>query len=45
MIKHYRPTVNVVERPTSMGGKGYQITEKHKKTIPYLYKKIMEDLK
>ena len=45
MIKHYRPTVNVVERPTSLGGKGYNIIDRHELTIPYLYKKIVGGLK
>jgi hypothetical protein len=37
MIDHYRPKVNVVQRPTSLGGKGYTIIEKHEKSIPTLY--------
>jgi len=37
MIKHYRPTVNVVERPTSLGGEGIQVIEKHQLTLPTLY--------
>jgi len=45
MTKHYRPTVNVVERPTSLGGKGYQIIGRHEDTVPYLYRKIKEGLK
>jgi len=37
MIKHYRPRVNVVERPTRTGGgKGYQITGHHEIMIPLL---------
>ena len=38
MINHYRPRVNVVERPTSLEGKGFIIIEKHEKTIPTLHK-------
>jgi deoxyhypusine synthase len=37
MIDHYRPRVNVVERPTSLGGKGFTIIEKHEKSIPTLH--------
>ncbi|MEX2049560.1 MAG: hypothetical protein WEB90_08285 [Gemmatimonadota bacterium] len=37
MIKHYRPRMNVVERPTRTGGgKGYQITGHHEIMIPLL---------
>jgi hypothetical protein len=37
MTKHYRPRVNVVERPTRTGGgKGYQITGHHEIMIPLL---------
>ena len=42
MIKHYRPHVNIVVRPTSLGGKGYHIIEKHEKTVPSLHKMIIE---
>ena len=44
MIDHYRPRVNVVERPTSLGGKGIVIIEKHQKSVPTLYKLIMDKL-
>ncbi|HDH58153.1 MAG TPA: hypothetical protein ENF16_06045 [Bacteroidetes bacterium] len=36
MIQHYRPRVNVVQRPTLGGGKGYQITGHHEIMIPLL---------
>ena len=37
MIRHYRPRVNVVERPTRTGGgQGYQITGHHEIMIPML---------
>jgi hypothetical protein len=37
MVRHYRPRVNVVERPTRTGGgKGYQITGHHEIMIPLL---------
>jgi hypothetical protein len=44
MLKHYRPTVNVVERPTSLGGIGLQIQAKHEETIPTLYKLICDNI-
>lgn len=37
MFRHYRPRVNVVERPTRTGGgRGYQITGHHEIMIPLL---------
>jgi hypothetical protein len=36
MIRHYRPRVNVVERPTLAGGKGYSITGHHELLVPLL---------
>ncbi len=36
MIQHYRPGVNVVNRPTMAGGKGYSITGHHEIMIPLL---------
>ncbi len=36
MIRHYRPRMNVVERPTLGGGKGYSITGHHEINIPLL---------
>jgi hypothetical protein len=37
MVRHYRPRVNVVERPTRTGGgRGYQITGHHEIMIPLL---------
>ncbi|MDP3766179.1 MAG: hypothetical protein Q8R04_06720 [Nanoarchaeota archaeon] len=41
MIDHYRPRENVVTRPTSLGGKGFVIIERHEKTIPTLHRKII----
>ncbi len=42
MIDHYRPRENVVKRPTSLGGKGFIIIEKHEKTIPTLHRKLVD---
>jgi hypothetical protein len=36
MARHYRPRVNVVERPTEIGGAGYEITGHHELMIPLL---------
>jgi len=37
MIRHYRPRMNVVERPTRTGGgRGYQITGHHEIMVPLL---------
>ena len=45
MIRHYRPRVNVVERPTRTGGgRGYQITGHHELMIPLLAWAVAEGL-
>ena len=45
MIRHYRPRVNVVERPTrSGGGRGFQITGHHEIMIPLLAWAVVEKL-
>ena len=44
MIDHYRPRENVVQRPTSLGGKGFIIIEKHEKTVPTLHRAVMEGI-
>ncbi len=36
MIRHYRPRMNVVQRPTRTGGTGIQITGHHEILIPLL---------
>ncbi len=36
MIQHYRPRVNVVQRPVEGGGKGYALTGHHEIMIPLL---------
>jgi len=36
MIQHYRPNVNVVERPTRNGGRGFSFTGHHEIMIPLL---------
>jgi hypothetical protein len=45
MQRHYRPRVNVVERPTrSTGGRGFQITGHHEIMVPLLAWSIAERL-
>ncbi len=44
MNRHYRPQVNVVQRPTLDSGAGYQITGHHELMIPLLVWAIVEEL-
>jgi hypothetical protein len=44
MISHYRPYQNVLSRPTSSGGKGYNIIGHHEIMIPLLYRSIIEKI-
>lgn len=41
---YYRPRKNIVNRPTSVGGKGWHFCGDHLQTIPNLYKKLIEKL-
>ncbi|MBZ4665558.1 hypothetical protein [Mahella sp.] len=41
---YYRPRKNIVNRPNSMGGKGWHFCGDHKQTIPNLYKRLTEKL-
>jgi len=43
-IQHYRPTQNVVCRPTAKGGKGFALTGHHEIMIPLLAAAIIEGL-
>jgi len=43
-IRHYRPAVNVVQRPTLEGGKGYNFTGHHELMIPLLAAAIVDSL-
>ncbi len=42
---YYRPRKNIVNRPTSMGGKGWHFVGNHLATIPTLYDKIAEEMR
>jgi len=44
MISHYRPMVNVVQRPTQKSGKGFHFTGHHEIMIPLLAAYILENL-
>jgi hypothetical protein len=44
MQRHYRPRVNVVQRPTLQGGKGYEITGHHELMVPLLGWAVAEAL-
>ena len=42
MIQHYRPRVNIVERPVRNSGRGYALTGHHELMIPLLAATIYE---
>jgi len=44
MQRHYRPRMNVVQRPTLDGGKGYEITGHHEIMVPLLVWSVLERL-
>jgi deoxyhypusine synthase len=44
MLRHYRPRMNVVQRPTLHGGAGYEITGHHEILIPLLAWAVAERL-
>jgi len=44
MQRHYRPRVNVVERPTLGGGRGVQLTGHHEIMIPLLAWAVLREL-
>ena len=44
MLRHYRPRVNVVQRPTQAGGRGYEITGHHELMVPLLVWGVVEGL-
>ncbi len=41
-IRHYRPQVNVVERPTRRGGRGYSLTGHHEILLPLIAAGLIE---
>lgn len=44
MQRHYRPRVNVVQRPTLQSGKGYEITGHHEIMVPLLVWAVLTSL-
>ncbi len=44
MLQHYRPRVNVVQRPTLTGGKGYSFTGHHEIMLPLFAAAVKEEL-
>jgi hypothetical protein len=44
MQRHYRPRVNVVQRPTKAGGEGYLLTGHHELLLPILIWGVLEQL-
>jgi hypothetical protein len=44
MQRHYRPRMNVVQRPTLHSGKGYEITGHHEIMIPLLVWAVISEL-
>lgn len=44
MIRHYRPSENVLKRPTLLGGRAIHITGHHELLIPLLARAIIESL-
>ncbi len=43
-IRHYRPGVNVVGRPTTSGGRGHRLTGPHEILVPLLFAAVLEQL-
>jgi phosphoheptose isomerase len=41
---YYRPRKNIINRPTSLGGKGYHIAADHQVTIPLLHQRTVAAL-
>ncbi len=41
-VRQYRPRVNVVERPTRLGGKGYSLVGQHEILVPLLSAGVIE---
>jgi hypothetical protein len=44
MQRHYRPRVNVVQRPTRGGGQGYLLTGHHELLLPLLFWGVSREL-
>ena len=44
MIRHYRPTENIVRRPVHKGGQGYYLLGHHELMLPLLAASVIEEL-
>jgi hypothetical protein len=44
MQRHYRPRMNVVQRPTLHSGTGYEITGHHEIMVPLLVWAVVSEL-
>ncbi len=44
MHRHYRPRLNVVQRPTRAGGEGYLLTGHHELMVPLLVWGVLQEL-
>jgi len=44
MVRHYRPTVNVVERHAALGARGYSLTGHHELLLPLIAQALVERL-
>ncbi|MCX5678406.1 MAG: hypothetical protein NTY76_04785 [Candidatus Omnitrophica bacterium] len=44
MIRQYRPYQNILSRPTSKGGRGYNIIGHHEIMVPLMYRSIIEKI-
>jgi hypothetical protein len=43
-LRHYRPAVNVVSRPTQNGGRGFHLTGHHEILFPLICAAVLEEL-
>jgi len=43
MISHYRPTVNVLRRPATVGGRGFSLNGRHEILLPLLACAVLEE--
>ncbi len=44
-VQHYRPTTNVVKRPTQQSGRGYTLIGHHEIMVPLLVAALLEELR
>lgn len=43
-VRHYRPAMNIVSRPTQQGGRGFHLTGHHEIVFPLLCAAVIEEL-